>query len=105
VAVATNHQRTDDWPEYAAAVASLERERRLEELAHRPRMTSHQLVHDFLEPPLYRRAYASGFGTLYTAAYYPALGRVEYHWPDHVVTQTFGRFVEQRHEVRYEVAG
>jgi hypothetical protein len=35
----------------------------------------------FLEPPLYNTAYAQGFGTLYTVAYRPEEGVVDYVWP------------------------
>ena len=94
VAVATNHQRQDDWPEYASAVRTLERERYLGELLREPNVTRDHLVQAFLEPPLYSSAFSSGFGTVYTAAYFPAEGRVEYRWPDFTWTQSFSRFVE-----------
>ena len=94
VQAATNHQRRDDWPEYAAAVRTFEREQHLLELLHAPAMTSSRLIEAFLEPPLYRTEFASGLGTLYTAAYFPAAGRVEYHWPSHFSAQSFDCFTE-----------
>ena len=85
VPVATNHQHRGDWPEYERAVGTFERERRLLELLRTPRMTGDRLVRAFLEEPLYRDGLASGFGTLYTAVYFPATGRAEYRWPDDVM--------------------
>jgi predicted choloylglycine hydrolase len=97
VAVATNHQRDDDWPEYARAVRTLERERYLAQLLHEPKVTRDHLIQAFLEPPLYNTAFSSGFGTVYTAAYFPAEGRAEYRWPDFTWSQSFDRFVEGEH--------
>ncbi|MFJ4838163.1 C45 family autoproteolytic acyltransferase/hydolase [Streptomyces sp. NPDC088746] len=45
-----------------------------------------------LEPPLYQYAYDEGLGTLYTADYRPAEGRVTYHWPGESWEQSFGGF-------------
>jgi predicted choloylglycine hydrolase len=101
VPAATNHQHEEDWPEYARAVKSIERERDLLELVRTRGMTSDRLVGAFLEPPLYRGALDPGAGTLYTAAYFPAAGRAEYRWPDHRWAQTFDGFVEGRHVERY----
>jgi len=41
-----------------------------------------QLVQAMLRPPLYNFDLTSGLGTLYTAAYRPAEGRVSYIWPE-----------------------
>jgi predicted choloylglycine hydrolase len=101
VPVATNHQRRGDWPQYARAVDTFGRERRLLELLRTPGMTRERLVRAFVEPPLYRTAFGSGLGTLYTAVYFPAAGRVEYRWPERSAVQSFGRFVERRHTQRY----
>ena len=101
VAVATNHQRRGDWPEYAAAVATFEREQRLLELLRTQGMAAEQLVGQFLEPPLYRTEFATGIGTLYTAVYFPATGRAEYRWPLYTMAQSFEHFVEDRHVQRY----
>ncbi|WP_030861454.1 C45 family autoproteolytic acyltransferase/hydolase [Streptomyces sp. NRRL S-37] len=45
-----------------------------------------------LEPPLYQYAYDEGLGTLYTAHYRPAEGRVTYHWPSETWEQSFDDF-------------
>ncbi len=68
VPVAANHQRRDDWPQYAAAVGTFEREQRLLELVRAQGMNADRLISAFLHPPLYRTEFATGIGTLYTAA-------------------------------------
>jgi predicted choloylglycine hydrolase len=90
VAVATNHQETLEWPEHATAFASVEREQRLLELLG----DAADPVAPFLEPPLYARAFAAGFGTLYTAVHRPADASVEYVWPGAVWRQSIGAFEE-----------
>lgn len=97
VPAATNHQREDDWPDYARAVRTFERERYVLELLDEPQMTPESFVQSFLEPPLYSKAFSRGFGTIYTAAYFPADGRAEYRWPDFTWSQSFDRFVEGEH--------
>jgi predicted choloylglycine hydrolase len=81
LAVATNHRgTTPDWPEYAQAYRSVERQRCLLELLDR-RPDRDSLVNAFLRPPLYNTAYDAAFGTLYTAVYDPTRGCVDYLWP------------------------
>jgi predicted choloylglycine hydrolase len=79
-AVATNHQGTVEWAPYAAAIRTVERQERLEELltggADVP-----AVVAACLRPPLYATRFGAGFGTLYTAEYRPADGVARYHWP------------------------
>jgi hypothetical protein len=77
VPAATNHQREDDWPDYARAVRTFERERYVLELLDEPEMTPERFVQSFLEPPLYSTAFSRGFGTIYTTAYFPVEGRAE----------------------------
>lgn len=95
--VATNHQDIIDWPEYARAVRTVEREQHLLALLANEQITPERFVGAFLEPPLYNHTYTSGMGTLYTAAYSPASGHVEYRWPGHTMPQSFQRFDEVRH--------
>lgn len=46
-----------------------------------------------LRPPLHNMNLATGLGTLYTAAYRPAEGRVTYVWPgDSPWEQSFAAF-------------
>ena len=79
--VATNHRGTvPDWPEHARTFRSVERQQELLDiLARRPH--PEDFIARFLRPPLYNTAYAKGFGTMYTAAYRPHLGVVDYVWP------------------------
>jgi predicted choloylglycine hydrolase len=97
VPAATNHQREDDWPDYARAVRTFERERYVLDLLERPGLSRDDFVRAFLEPPLYSTAFSSGFGTIYTAAYHPVDGRADYLWPDFTLSQSFGSFVETEH--------
>ena len=94
VPAATNHQRKDDWPDYARATRTFERERYVLELLDAPKMTRDAPRRGLLEPPLYSTAFSTGFGTIYTAAYYPAEGRAEYRWPGFTWSQSFDEFVE-----------
>ena len=93
----TNHQGRVEWPEYAQAIRTVERERCVLSLLDDDGMTLERFVESFLEPPLHNTGYAQGFGTIYTAAYFPAEGRVEYRWPDVVWEQSFDRFDESSH--------
>lgn len=104
VPVATNHQHRGDWPAYAAAVETFERERQLLELLRTPGMSTGRLIDAFLEPPLYRTGFATGLGTLYTAVYRPASGQVEYRWPEHVMRQSLHEFVPAQHSEAYAQA-
>jgi predicted choloylglycine hydrolase len=97
VAATTNHQGKVEWPEYAQAVRTVERERCVLSLLDDPALTREEFVAAFLEPPLHNTGYAQGFGTLYTAAYYPAEGRVEYRWPGTLWEQSFDRFEQTSH--------
>jgi len=89
VAATTNHQGSVEWPEYAEAIHSVERERRVIELLDEDRG---RFEDAFLEPPLRSTAHERGFGTIYTAAYEPTRGRVRYRWPDISWEQSFERF-------------
>ena len=94
---ATNHQGTVEWPEYAAAIRTEERERCVLELLDDPAVDRERFVASFLEPPLHSRAYANGFGTVYTAAYFPAERRAEYRWPGFTWHQSLDDFREETH--------
>jgi predicted choloylglycine hydrolase len=101
IAATTNHQGTIDWPEYARAIRSEERERCVLDLLADPDLDRERFVAAFLEPPLRNTQYPLGFGTIYTAAYYPSEGRAEYRWPDLVWTQSFDDFRETAHTVTF----
>jgi predicted choloylglycine hydrolase len=100
VPIATNHQHRGDWPAYAAAVQTYERERRLLELLRTSGMTRDRLVDAFLSPPLYRTESDRG-ASLYTAVYEPASGRAEYVWPQRRIVESFDRFEPAAHVQSY----
>jgi predicted choloylglycine hydrolase len=93
-AATTNHQGKVEWPEYAQAIRSVERERCVVDLLGGGAPTRERFVESFLEPPLHSTAYSQGFGTLYTAAYFPTERRVEYRWPGVVWEQSIDSFDE-----------
>jgi len=78
---AANHRGTaPDDPAHARSLRSAERQHALFDLLEQ-RPDPATAVAAFLRPPLYNTAYTRGFGTMYTAAYRPALGVVDYVWP------------------------
>lgn len=81
IPVTTNHQGNVEWHRHARATATLERERflnfRLADSDERP----DNFVECFLRPPLYNTDYTRGFGTLYTAVYWPHRRAARYLWP------------------------
>jgi predicted choloylglycine hydrolase len=79
-AATTNHQGTVEWAPYAAAIGSVERLERLEELLAEGTDVP-GVVAACLRSPLYASRFHEGFGTLYTAEYRPAEGIARYHWP------------------------
>jgi predicted choloylglycine hydrolase len=91
-AAATNHQRRVEWHQHATATATVERERHLMMLLADKKMTDSALRRAFLQPPVYSRAFDRGFGTLYSAAYWPQQGRAEYYWPGDKWPQSFAQF-------------
>ena len=92
--VATNHQERVEWTRHARFTATVERERfLLQQLTLHP-MAEDKFIATFLQPPLYSTNFRDGFGTLYTAAYRPAEGRMELHWPGRTWAQSFADFRE-----------
>lgn len=97
--VATNHQERVEWSSHARFTATVERERYL-----LSRLTLHPETQDkfigfFLKPPLYSTAFSSGFGTLYTAAYWPRDRVMELRWPGTNWTHSFGSFVDSAQRI------
>ena len=77
----TNHRGTSPRdPAHAARFRSVERQRALFDLLDNAPGPD-AAIDAFLRPPLYNTDFDHGFGTLYTAAYRPAAGTVEYAWP------------------------
>ena len=93
-AVATNHQERVEWAAHARFTATVERERFLLQ-----RLTLHvddqeKFIGAFLKAPIYSTAFDQGFGTLYTAVYYPRRGRMELRWPRAVWPFDLQNFIE-----------
>lgn len=95
-ACVTNHQEAAVPEEQEAFSAT---RRRLEALRAAPQDPD-ALVAAMLRPPLYQTKYAEGMGTVYTADYRPAEGRVTYVWPDHRHEQSFATFAPGEWTVR-----
>jgi predicted choloylglycine hydrolase len=94
---ATNHQGIVEWPEQARATRTIERERCIVELLADPAATAEGFAEAFLRAPLFSTAYASGFGTLYTAMYRVARGTMELRWPTFTWQLGFDAFEEGEH--------
>jgi predicted choloylglycine hydrolase len=86
----TNHQEVQDWSEYTRASGSLEREGVLAQTLADPLLTAEGLVAGFRQPPLNSTDYARGFGTLYTAVYYPRRGVGRFFWNGEETTVAVG---------------
>ena len=79
-AVATNFQGKVEWAPYAAAIRTVERQERLEEMLAADADAA-DVAAACLRPPLYATRFGEGFGTLYTAEYRPDQGLARYYWP------------------------
>jgi predicted choloylglycine hydrolase len=80
----TNHQMepvTEDDEQDSHTLQRLAAVRAATEAARDSEEPVEQVVEALLRPPLYNVDLTSGLGTLYTAAYRPAQGRVSYIWP------------------------
>jgi predicted choloylglycine hydrolase len=97
IAAAANHQGRIEWPEYARAIRTEERERRVLDLLADEALSREDFLAAFLEPPLHSTSHTAGFGTLYTAAYFPSDGRAEYRWPGETWEQSFDEFNPRVH--------
>ncbi|MGW1817284.1 C45 family autoproteolytic acyltransferase/hydrolase [Streptomyces sp. NPDC002125] len=82
---AANHQQ-------APVPEEQERFSRTQERLRAVRASGADDVEAMLRPPLYQYAYDEGLGTVYTAAYRPAEGRVTYIWPGERWEQSFEDF-------------
>jgi predicted choloylglycine hydrolase len=94
---ATNHQGIVEWPEQARATRTIEREGRIVDLLDDEATTAEGFADAFLRAPLFSTAYASGFGTLYTAVYRLTEGSMDLRWPAHTWRLGFDAFEETEH--------
>jgi predicted choloylglycine hydrolase len=100
---ATNHQGTsEDWPEYAAATGTHEREQFLLQHLADPLESPERLIARFGEPPLFWPNYQLGWGTLYTAIYRVRKVEVEYRWRDASWHRSLSHFPEEQRRVTYD---
>ena len=99
--ISTNHQENVEWHRHAQVTATLERERFL---LHRLTLhddTADRFIATFLKPPLYSTQFGRGFGTLYTAVYKPARGKLEMHWPGEVWRHNIADTASSKRRIRY----
>jgi len=100
-AVATNHQPEMEPIKHDWGATSVEREAYLlQELTRHPG-SADDFIAAFQWPPLYSFGFEHGHGTLYTAAYRPAAGTLDLHWPGHSWAQSIDRFEEGSRSIRY----
>lgn len=79
--VATNHQPGLKDHARTRVRTSVDRERYLLQRLTRHPESPQRFIAAFLRPPLYSTAYASGWGTLYTAAFRPVEREFCLYWP------------------------
>ena len=102
--VATNHQEQVEWMQHAQATASVEREHFLLQQLIARRVDQNDFIRAFLKPPLFSLGYERGFGTLFTAAYWPRQGMLTYIWPGANWRFSFDAFEPSQRLVRYAPA-
>jgi len=100
VPYAANHQEDIEWEQHARATATLARERFLYSQLRGGARDADAFIESFLRPPLYSSAFASGYGTLYTAVYRPLERSVEYRWPEGQWRFAFDSFPEGKRTFR-----
>ena len=100
-AVATNHQPGSSWPIYEEKVATHQRYAYLNQIGEAHQHSAFQFSREFLQPPLYSNKFARGFGTLYSAAFYPRHRSCEYFWPGHSWNFGFESFKETEYRIDF----
>lgn len=98
----TNHQEKVEWERHARFNQTFERLGFLKDLLDKKDLDINELIYSFLEPPLFNKAYRTGFGTLYTAIYNPVDGMAQLLWKDDVMNQSFDDFKEVEKAIIYE---
>ncbi len=101
VPVATNHQGKIEWPRYAWATATLQRESAIQAIMSDVEETAEGLLSAFLRPPVFNAAHNRGFGTLYTAVYKPHSATADYLWQNHAWHFGIHNFNEQQCEITF----
>jgi predicted choloylglycine hydrolase len=94
-ATCTNHQLGPEWIEHASHSRSVERKEFLDTLLTDPFQDRAALIRQFLRSPLFNNQYEGSYGTLYTVAYQPARGDIEFFWPSQQIRISFDEFEER----------
>ena len=100
-AVATNHQPGSSWPIYEEKVYTHLRYDHLAAISAARQHGAYGFTREFLNPPLYSKKFARGFGTLYSAAFYPRHRSCEYFWPEHAWNFGFDRFEDSEYRIDF----
>ncbi len=99
--VATNHQGLVEWDRFARVTSSPQREAFLTSRLEDPSETVESLAERFLAPPLYTSQWDRGWGTLYSAAYWPETRTAWYLWPGRRWRQRLDEFAEEEFDVDF----
>ncbi len=102
--VATNHQSRSSWQARARMTATVERERYLLHRLMLHEDSAEHFIGAFLRPPLYSLAFDRGFGTLFTAAYWPRRRTMSYRWPHYEWPLSLDQFQPAQRLIDYPVA-
>ncbi len=105
--VATNHQTRGGhghWQAHARMTATVEREQYLLRRLMLHEDSAEHFIAAFLRPPLYSLAFDRGFGTLFTASYWPQRRAMEYRWPHYVWPLELTKFQPAQRVIEYPVA-
>ncbi|MEH6576545.1 MAG: C45 family peptidase [Amphritea sp.] len=98
----TNHQGTSEDDKALFLADSMIRLEALNALAAPAAPSNQDAILSFLNPPLYRPHHVYDSGTLYTAAYYPQEGIVNYLWPHNSLSLCFGETGQTKLQIHYE---
>ena len=101
--VAANHQGLVEWDRFARVTSSPQREAFLSQRLEDSAETVESLADRFLAPPLYTSQWDRGWGTLYSAVYWPQSGSAWYLWPGRRWSQGLDAFSEDEFEVAFGV--
>jgi predicted choloylglycine hydrolase len=99
--ISTNHQDGERWDQYTDLIESDQRFNFLEETINKPLIDSSLLINAFLSPPLFRKSFEIGYGTLYTVAYFPLRKEVHFFWPEDSRICSFNEVGEWSKRARY----
>lgn len=92
----TNHQSHIEWEAYANMSSTVIREQYLANIFYQKHKTIDEVVAAFLRPPLHNIQYSRGFGTIYTAAYFPKHRSLQLLWKNQSIMLSFNRFIERK---------